>query len=104
MTIRSSQLTKITSEHSKIVAVKLDKPWGCADYPPSDGGIWKVAGTVARTPNKDSPSSHEKLHRSIEARRNFYKGKSEPWTHPHIRGMDYDDLGTLELAMRERHY
>jgi hypothetical protein len=88
---------------SKMIDVKLDRPWGCADYTPSGGAIWKMAGTVARTPNKDSPDSHEKLHRSVEERRNFNKRKSERWTHPHIRGMDYDDLGTLELEMKARY-
>jgi hypothetical protein len=89
---------------SKIIKPKLKRPWGCAHYSQSDSGIWKLAGTVARTPNKDAPSSYETLHRSVEARINFNKGKSDPWTHPKVKGMVYGDLGGLEKWMIEKRY
>lgn len=87
----------------KVMTVKIKKPWGCADYKPSTSMIWKLAGTAARIPNKDAPNSNEKLHKSVEARTNFNKGKFKPWTHPNVKGMDYDDLGDFEHEMKARY-
>lgn len=94
---------KIYLETSKKIRVEPSKPWGCADYKQSDVGVWKLAGTSVRTPNKDAPNSYEKLHRSVETRTNHGSGLFKSWSHPDVKGMDYDDLGELEWGMKSRY-
>ena len=97
----------VVDEHyldtSKVIAVTLKKPWGCADYESSDSGVWKIAGTQARTPNHYGSDTKESVHQCVEARTDFNKGNPNPWTCPDITGMSSDLLGELEVNMKNKY-
>lgn len=86
-----------------IAVVKMDQPWGCADYEPSDTGFWKSAGVKVRTPNHYGTGTNEAVHKCVEAREDYNKGKPNPWTSPDLRGLEFTKLGELEEAMKS-HY
>jgi hypothetical protein len=88
---------------SKIIALTMKKPWGCADYEPSDTGAWKLAGVEARTPNHYGTDTKESVHQCVYTRLDFNKGKPNPWTSPDITGMPSDPLGQLEVNMKNKY-
>lgn len=89
---------------SKYIALTMKKPWGCADYPDTDSGVWKLAGAEARTPGKYGSDTGELVHQCVDARLDYNNGKPNPWTAPAgITGMPRDALGTLEENLKKKY-
>lgn len=91
----------LTESGATIALTTRNKPWGCADYPPSDTGIWQFAGTTERTPNKYGANSNEKVHQSVQARLNWSATQPKPWSCPSLGGLDWEKpLGDLETKIQ----
>ena len=90
---------------SKYIALTMKKPWGCADYEDTYKGIWGLSGTEPRTPGYGTDTG-ESVHKCVDARLDFNKGKPNPWAPPPgiTREMPRRDaLGTLEEDLKEKY-
>ena len=89
---------------SKLITLTMQKPWGCADYKDTATGIWKLGGIAQRTPGKYKGTINESVHHSVDARLDFNRGNSNPWTAPPgIKGMGRDPLGKLEEELKTKY-
>jgi len=89
---------------SKVMALSMKKPWGCADYVDTDTGFWRLAGREHRTPGNYGKDTNESVHPCVDARLEYNKGNPNPWTAPAgITGMVRDPLGTLEEDLKEKY-
>ena len=88
---------------SKVIAVTLKEPWGCAAYKPSDTGVWDLAGKQPRTPGHYVGDTRELVHESVKARIDFNKGRFNPWTSPSVGNLSPDALGPLEKNLKKKY-
>lgn len=88
---------------SKLI-VTMTKPWGCADYPDTDTGIYKLAGSAPRTPGKYGVDTCELVHKCVDARLEHSKAKHKSWTAPAgITWIARDAFGTLEENLKKKY-